>query len=66
MANEKDKKYEEEQTYRDVTIVGPAWALEPLTYVTEYLGDKGFRVALIIQGKPGGGGCVSTPGHPCQ
>lgn len=55
---------DQEEAYKDVTIIGPAWALEPLTYVTEYLSEKGYRVTLVVQGKPSG--CTPTPGHPCQ
>lgn len=62
-----DKKVEEyDEVYRDTTIIAPAWAMEPVTYCQEYLANKGLRVTVVYQGKPGGGGgCTPTPGHPC-
>lgn len=60
----KEEEKREEDYYRDITVIAPAWAMEPVTYCTEYLANKGFRVTVVYQGKPGGG-CVPSPGHPC-
>lgn len=57
------EKKEEYEVYKDITIIAPAWAMEPVTYATEYLAEKGYRVTVVYQGKPSG--CIPTPGHSC-
>lgn len=60
-----EKKEDKKEDYKGtVNIIGPTWALEPLTYVTEYLAEKGFYVRLFVEGLPPTH-CIPTPGHPC-